>query len=83
MDDDQRIDATELASELMNWFAEHHGEMQPKQIVDGLIMTLAILIRVSFHHDQEQINRAFNSIDRDLRAVTMDLTEVHTAAGHA
>jgi hypothetical protein len=56
-------------------------------VVDCLVMSLAILVRISFHEDREAILGAVEGIEHDLRDAVNHIRQVnmepHIPAGHA
>ena len=87
MTNEERDKASHMAMELLNYFSERHDQLQPKPMVDCLVVALAILIRVSFKEDREEIASALAGIDHDLRETVNHISRVdmtpHPTAGHA
>ena len=87
MTDEERDQASHMAMELLNYFSERHDRLQPKPMVDCLVMSLAILIRISFKEDREEIALALQGIDHDLRETVNHISRIdmqpYPTAGHA
>ena len=87
MTNEERDKASHMAMELLNYFSERHYQLTSKPMVDCLVMALAILIRVSFKEDPNDIAIALGSIDHDLRETVNHISRVdmtpHPTAGHA
>ena len=87
MTQEEREEAGKKAMELLNYFSERYDRLQPKPMVDCLVMGLAVLVRISFKEDHEQILCAVESIERDFRDCVNHIHEIHMSphipAGHA
>lgn len=87
MTNEERDKASRMAMELLNYFSERHDRLQPKPMVDCLVMALAILIRISFREDHEEIALALGGIDHDLRETINHIQSINMqplpTAGHA
>ena len=87
MTNEEREQASHMAMELLNYFGECHDQLKPKPMVDCLVMSLAILIRISFKEDREEIALALQNIDHELRETVNHISRIDMrpfpTAGHA
>jgi len=73
----ERAKAARIGTEIVNWLATYHGDTQPKDTVNSLTFAMAIVLQLCFKDDADEMEKAFKSMDRNLRDTVREFLELN------